>query len=106
MVSKADGAKVFNPNQTLKVFAAVYDAYSLIVRDELIYSCVNLPFFDNFKAFESWLQQKKAEERDYYNATLKLLTKISKMRFEAYDDYLKSKLSSNSFIICENSNVE
>ena len=88
---RVEGGRVYNPKQQLEVWTALFDSYLLIVQDETIYSLTNLPFFDSFQDFEDWFRKKKIENKCYYDAVLQLLTKISKMRYQAYESYMKNQ---------------
>ena len=88
---RIEGGRVYNPKQQLEVWSALFDSYSLIVQDEIIYSLTNLPFFNSFKDFEDWFRKKKIENKSYYEAVLQLLTKISKMRYQAYESFMKNQ---------------
>ena len=96
---KADGAKIFNPGQFYEVWESLYETYSLIVRDEELYSLVNFPFFENYKDFEDWLRKKKEEDKVFYDAVLKVLAKLAKSRHQAFDDYVNKKITDD---VCEN----
>ena len=95
---KADGAKIFNPAQFYEVWESLYETYSLIVRDEELYSLLNFPFFENYKDFEDWLRKKKEEDKTFYDAVLKVLAKLAKGRHQAYDDYVNKKITDD---VCE-----
>ena len=92
---RVEGGRVFNPKHPLEVWTALYDSYLLIVRDESIFSVTNLPFFDTFNNFEDWLRKKKIENKCYYDGVLQLLTKISKMRHQAYESYVQNQLTAD-----------
>ena len=95
---KTDGAKIFNPAQFYEVWESLYETYSLIVRDEELYSLLNFPFFENYKDFEDWLRKKKEEDKVFYDAVLKVLAKLAKGRHQAYDDYVNKKITDD---VCE-----
>ena len=95
---KTDGAKIFNPTQFYEVWESLYETYSLIVRDEELYSLLNFPFFENYKDFEDWLRKKKEEDKVFYDAVLKVLAKLAKGRHQAYDDYVNKKITDD---VCE-----
>ena len=92
---RVEGGRVFNPKHPLEVWTALYDSYLLVVRDESIFSMTNLPFFDTFNNFEDWLRKKKIENKCYYDGVLQLLTKISKMRHQAYESYVQNQLTAD-----------
>ena len=92
---RVEGGRVYNPKHQLEVWTALFDSYLLIARDESIYSLTNLPFFDSFQNFEDWLRKKKIENKSYYDAVLQLLTKISKMRHQAYEKYVQNQMTAD-----------
>ena len=92
---RVEGGRVYNPKHQLEVWTALFDSYLLIAHDESIYSLTNLPFFDSFKNFEDWLRKKKIENKCYYDAVLQLLTKISKMRYQAYESYVQNQTTAD-----------
>ena len=92
---RVEGGRVYNPKHQLEVWTALFDSYLLIAHDESIYSLTNLPFFDLFQNFEDWLRKKKIENKSYYDAVLQLLTKISKMRHQAYEKYMQNQMTAD-----------